>query len=848
MSQFSVPPTSSSGGSGALKTNSGTSGTLLNVLGVASFLDYYPAAIGQSGADLTVQIQNFLFDCQMKAYAIRNNGVDTIISYGVVAAKFPPRYSFVISSPIIVPEHVVLDMNGSDFRRVGANSVYSTNLTTGYTSGGTTMVVASITGLPAMPFYIKVDSEVLKVTANPSGLNLTVAGAQLGTSAANHLTGGTKTVNTVSTFYTGDTASNACYVLEQPTLIIPGGGHATGLSQIYCNTNGSDRGSGVVCGKNWAFASVTQVSQGNGQYKAGDVLTFPQPSAEFYLAPQLTVVSTDGAGGTGTGNIVTWTLARTNGKTAVYALPPASQVYQWTPANGFPNSGTIAAGDRGAVFDVSGNYLTSSNNAGGGTGTGATFSATWVQDFAGAGADYNLGSYIEVIIYSGDMKVDQSAITTDAVFGHTFGAAYTGGQHIMGEVTTQSGYYGIWLNGTDYFWKNLNPVDAGIGLKIGSGGGGMRGKVTIDSPSIAFMTQDNADNVNLDLDFIQGLTGISGAAPMIFGQNGGGSTHLNSSCTYNINASENSGAAGGLPLLSILNTIDCTFNFNIGNTTKAAGAVTYPVTSVANFAAGGGGNSAATNCTIRGSIEGAVGALISGTVDATNGYTIWDSTNKLMSTSRIQNPTGELLIPPVLFPQTGFYYTSGFFSGKGVLNAPNNAGTPIAQAVPFFLSRAMTPLNMAMEVTTGSTTGSANLSLGIYSDNNGVPGTLLLDIGTTATGVKAIAAATTGIQIMAIPANSLLGGVSILQPGLYWLAVVMSIPTTIGSMAWKSLQNNTTIGEWMMGDLLVQGSASPSVPSMSYTKNSGSNVATLPASGFGRGTAGNSPPAIWIGF
>lgn len=827
---------------GLLQTNTANSGTLLNVVGIASFLDFYPAAIGQSGADLTTPIQNFLLDCQLKRYAIRNNSIDGIILAGVVVAKFPPGYSFAISSPIVIPEHVAIDSQGCDFRRVGQTSVYSTNLTGSYTSGGTTMAVASISGLPAFPFYIKVDSEVLKVTANPSGLNLTVAGAQLGTSAANHSSGGSKTVNTVSTFYTGDTTSFGCYVLEQPTLIFPGGAHNFSLGQIYCNTNGSDRGSGYVCGKNWTLASVALASAGNAQYKAGDVLTFPQPSAEYYLAPQLTVVSTDGAGGTGTGNIVTWTLARTDGKASCYALPPALQAKQWTPANGFPNSGTIAAGDRGAVFDVSMNFLTSSNNAGGGTGSGATFTPTWTQDFSGSGADYYMGIYFEAGIYSGDMNVYQSGVTNDAVFGHTFGAGFSGGQHVMGEVTTQSGYYGVWLNGcTDCFWKNLNPVDAGVGLKIGPGGGGLRGFVTVDSPTLAYIEQDHADNINIVADFLQkNGSSYTGSYCMLMGS-AGNSTNLNSATTYMLNISENCGTSGGIPALSIANTVNFDISVNIANTLKSGSAATYLVTSVAAL------GSNVTKGQISGTIDGSTG-LISGTIDPSVGYNIWDSVNDIRSMARVKNPTGELVVPPVLYPQTGFYYTSGFYSGKGTVSAPNSAGNSIATVIPYFLSKAMTPVSMAMEVTTGATLGNTSINMGIYADNGGIPGTLLLDISTTATGAKTLAAAATGVQQMAIPANSLLGGVSILPPGLYWLALTTTVPTTIGSLTFKSLQTNNTIGEWMMGDTLTQGSASPSAPALAYLKTNGSDTFVLPASGYGRSAAGSSPPAIWIGF
>ena len=62
-----------------------------------------------------------------------------------------------------------------------------------YTSGGTSLVLTSTHGgrFPANgDFWIRIDSEILKVTARTSD-TLTVVGAQDGTSAANHSTGAT---------------------------------------------------------------------------------------------------------------------------------------------------------------------------------------------------------------------------------------------------------------------------------------------------------------------------------------------------------------------------------------------------------------------------------------------------------------------------------------------------------------------------------------------------------------------------------------------------------------------------------------------------------------------------------
>ena len=501
-----------------MSTNVSTGGTLVNILGTVSFFDYNPSAIGNSGADFKTSFQNFLLDAYQKALALRSQSLDNIVACGVVRAVCP-RFSVGLSSPLIIPEYVALDMSGVDFRRIGGKYW----LTSGYTSGGATMVINSISGLPATPFYIQIDQEVLQVTAAAS-TTISVTGAQFGSSAANHSTGSSSNPNVrmVSLSYSGDTTSLALGVLQQPTLIYVPHSHNFGISQPYCNSTGNDRGSGQVCGKNWVPASVTKVSNGNGQYAAGDVLTMAQPSAGSYVAPTITVNSTDGAGGTGPGNIVTFTLT----KAGSYALPSVLQASQWTLANGFPNSGAIAAGAKGAVFssDGSGNFLTSSNNAGGGTGTGATFSVTWTADFVGDGTDYNYGAFIESNMYCGDISVEQSVInpastTTDPTFGNIFGVLFAGAQFVIDQVTAGGGYYGIWFNCTDCFWKSLNPVDAGWGIKIGPGGGSIRGFVTIDSPSLGYIMQDHADNINIKADFLN-IQKFAGTSCLQLGANG----------------------------------------------------------------------------------------------------------------------------------------------------------------------------------------------------------------------------------------------------------------------------------------------------------------------------------------
>lgn len=584
----------------------GAGGTLINILDTVSFWDYFPND-NVSGTDYTADFQTFLRMANLLALTLRNQTSDSTIASGVVRVVCP-RFEIGLSSPLVVPEYVALDMPGTDFRRLGSTGQYHTAVNSDYTSGGGTMVVASVSGLLATPFYIRVGNEILQVTGN-AGTTLNVTGAQLGTSAANHLAA--TAVNSIFTTYNGDTATKSFTNLCLPTLIFVPHSHNLSIVQPYCNSTGTDRGSGIFAGKNWLPSTATKVSGGTG-YTVNDVLTMAQPSAASYVAPQITVNSVDGSG-----VILTFTLTRFGS----YALPPVLQNLQWTVANGF--TGSIAAGNKGKVFtaDGSGVFVTS-----GGTGTGATFSIGWTADFVLNGTDYQYGAFIESNMYLGDVAVAQSttSATVDPTFGHTFCLGIGGLQYVMREVTTGFGQYGVWFSGcTDCFWQNLNPVDAvTTAIRIGSGGGSLRGLVTIDTPAGSAIWQDIADNVNLWGDVFSAstsdLTGSGGA--IVLGGNGGGVATLNSNVNYDLSF-YGIGKAAGFPAMSIANTIDSNFRFKIANKGKAGTAKTPLTTSFAAF------GSNVTNCTISGSIEGAT-SITSGTIDPTVSINTWDATAK----------------------------------------------------------------------------------------------------------------------------------------------------------------------------------------------------------------------------
>lgn len=137
--------------------------------------------------------------------------------------------------------------------------------------------------------------------------------------------------------------------------------------------------------------------------------------------------------------------------------------------------------------------------------------------------------------------------------------------------------------------------------------------------------------------------------------------------------------------------------------------------------------------------------------------------------------------------------------------------------VPFPIATERAIDRIAFEVTTGGTAGSVG-RLGIYADDDGNPGALLLDAGTvdtTSTGAKEIAVAET------------------LDAGLSWLAIVAQV-----------------------AGFGVRGAASPymSVPAASVTSSiiplthlyKDASSGALPASASGLTTATSTSPVLFL--
>lgn len=199
-------------------------------------------------------------------------------------------------------------------------------------------------------------------------------------------------------------------------------------------------------------------------------------------------------------------------------------------------------------------------------------------------------------------------------------------------------------------------------------------------------------------------------------------------------------------------------------------------------------------------------------------------------------------------PRTGRFYTSDF-AATSTVTAPGSTSAVSYNCMPIYQSRWATPTAMALDVTVASTTNSWVADMAIYTDNAGVPGTLVIDIGATATGNLTIASATTGAQIQAIPGGSQVAT----APGLYWGCLENTTPAagTAATLASVNTGSPGVIANTEIGWALTQNSALPT-PSTGVTYVGGSgSIAAFPASAATLGSVTNptaATPVVWIKY
>jgi len=105
--------------------------------------------------------------------------------------------------------------------------------------------------------------------------------------------------------------------------------------------------------------------------------------------------------------------------------------------------------------------------------------------------------------------------------------------------------------------------------------------------------------------------------------------------------------------------------------------------------------------------------------------------------------------------QAGRFYGTPYASSGGTRTTAAN----ILYAAPFYCAVATTFTKIGFRCTSG---GAGNFELGIYNNNNGIPGTLFHDFGSTV------------VTTSSFVANTLTGQTITLAVGWYWLAVAFS--------------------------------------------------------------------------
>jgi hypothetical protein len=137
--------------------------------------------------------------------------------------------------------------------------------------------------------------------------------------------------------------------------------------------------------------------------------------------------------------------------------------------------------------------------------------------------------------------------------------------------------------------------------------------------------------------------------------------------------------------------------------------------------------------------------------------------------------------------------------------------------VPITLDRTLTADRIAF-LTNNTFSGTASVRLGIYSDTNGVPSTLVLDAGT----VSAVAAS--AIYQITISQS--------LTAGTYWLAFCQqSAPASasyIGISGGVNIQNSLDLGQSTVGGNFIQGYSQASVTGAFPSTMTPSANATVP--------------------
>lgn len=405
-------------------------------------------------------------------------------------------------------------------------------------------------------------------------------------------------------YYDGDTTQNANYNLYFPAVISVPRSHIEALN-ILGNADGSNKGSGLFCGKNWTIASAAISSAGRG-YSVSDVLTFAQPSKNYYVAAQVTVDSVDSRGA-----ITGVTLSNAG----AYALPEKLQRRQWTAANGF--TGDIANGTPGRVFDAAGAFVTS-----GGTGSGATFLATWTPDWDGVNSLYNSGAFLVTDTLIGSVSMSGIGTSFSSTFGPMFGFWPTSGNYEINHVEVVGGNVGLYIRGaSDIRANTLNAVDCSTNMAVFAIGSFECQNIVLDTCiSQKFFSIDQCDGAMLKIHCLMppATDGVLGTGFVgQIGSSSSGSGQTNANLDIEVNCT-NCGTTSGAPMLQLAYTKGSRVKAFVSNYGLGGVANHNKINAVATFGTGWD-----TSNVIEGTADGITGSLFNGSIPGC-GIRIWD--------------------------------------------------------------------------------------------------------------------------------------------------------------------------------------------------------------------------------
>ena len=429
---------------------------------------------------------------------------------------------------------------------------------------------------------------------------------------------------TITNFYTGDTTTQALVNLYQPAVIIVPHAHCE-KTQLICNSNGSDRGSGLFAGKNWTAASYGITASGIS-YQVGDVLTFSQPSISPYVAATATVSSVNGSGA------ITGVSTPTGNACGAYALPPVLQTIQWTSANGFTG-----------VFDAHGNLAVS-----GGSGSGASLSINWQADFPTPSYSGGLSGLIGSTLL-GHLDITQSSTTSDGTYGPSFCLGLWGLNFIIDEVECQNGRNAFWFQASDVRANKLNNV-GGTNPIVINGGASVECPVCVwDTPGGGSVIIDGVSNLDLKgVLFLRNNQNPSPTNPTFQV----GQFHPNNKFNENIklNFEIRDGGAGqtnpsnlGCYALAIDYTRGYDINLNVTNYNQSFTGQYPLVTGFVNFTG--------TNCFPNGRITGSIDYTYSSIITGTNPrcyLNVWDANCPIVNAAITATVTGTITANDVI--------------------------------------------------------------------------------------------------------------------------------------------------------------------------------------------------------